>query len=266
MNKFHQIPTDTFLPLSHDNSYLFVNYDKVANFLAFNLDRKYRNILAKPVQTGYVVEWFSVYEGLVNINERTASENEAALVKYWEFKEAINARIAQLSQSNDEDNKNWASLLTKVFNQQDNFIFYNGTDICIVWGWKFDNTKIYKPAIIGKPVIPPVAEEPLMPSEEAHVEPVAEAPVTPLTHEENLPQENATENVEEKEAIVEDDVIEDESGFKRFLKWFASKFWWLLMLLLLLILFFLLFRSCYYNDHVDNRLDALEEKANNICN
>ena len=70
MNKFHQIPTDSFAPISHDNSYLFNHYDKVANFLAFNLEKNYKNILAKPVQNGYSFDWFSNFENLKNINQK----------------------------------------------------------------------------------------------------------------------------------------------------------------------------------------------------
>lgn len=223
MNKFHQIPTDTFVPISHDNSYLFNHYDKVANFLAFNLEKNYKNILAKPVQNGYAFDWFSNYENLKNINEKPKSESETELVKYWEFIDVINLKISQLADSNDDNNKNWAELLSKVFDHQNNFIFSNGTDLCIVWGWKFDNNQNYKPNFAAKTnPIAPIAEtlesQPIPTPQNILEEEYVEEPV-----EEEIQQDN-----------LEEEIIE-ETSFLEFLKWFASTYWWLLWLLTALI-------------------------------
>jgi hypothetical protein len=223
MNKFHQIPTDTFVPISHDNSYLFNHYDKVANFLAFNLEKNYKNILAKPVQNGYAFDWFSNYENLKNINEKPKSESETELLKYWEFIDIINLKISQLANSNDDNNKNWAELLGKVFDHQNNFIFSNGTDLCIVWGWKFDNNKNYKPNFAAKTnPIAPIAEtlesQPIPTPQNVLEEKYVEEPF-----EEEIRQDN-----------LEEEIIE-ETSFLEFLKWFASTYWWLLWLLTALI-------------------------------
>ena len=233
MHKFHQIPTDTFVPISHDNSYLFNHYDKVANFLAFNLEKNYKNILAKPVQNGYVFDWFSVSENLSNINKKPKSESETELLKYWAFIDVINLKISQLSDSNDENNKNWAELLSKVFDHQNNFIFSNGTSICIVWGWKFDNNQNYKPNFAAK--INPVA-------------PIAETFERQSTHTPNdvLEDEYIEEPVEDEEEMqqydLEEEIIE-ESSFLEFLKWFASTYWWLLWLLTALVTLVFFFKS-----------------------
>jgi len=244
MNKFHQIPTDTFVPESHDNSYLFNHYDKVANFLAFNLEKNYKNILAKPIQNGYMFDWFSVYENLVNINENSKEQTEIELIKYWEFIEVIKAKINQLSFSSDENNKNWANLLTKVFNHKDNFIFPNGKDICIVWGWKFDNTKNYKPNIISDP----------NKKEKIQIN-------DPIDNSDSIITEDSPENPEIQEFIEEintfeeivvEDVLEtekekEESSFLKFLKWFASNYWWLLLVLAALIILVFLNKTIIYN-------------------
>lgn len=219
MNKFHLIATDTFVPISHDNSYLFNHYDKVANFLAFNLERNYKNILAKPVQNGYAFDWFSNYENLKNINEKTKSESETELLKYWEFIDIINLKISQLSDSNDVNNKNWAELLSKVFDHQNNFIFSNGTDLCIVWGWKFDNNQNYKPNFATK--TNPIA-------------PIADTLESQPTVLENEYVEEYVEEEEIQQDNLEEEIIE-ESSFLEFLKWFASTYWWLLWLLTALI-------------------------------
>lgn len=271
MNKFHQIPTDTFVPISHDNSYLFNHYDKVANFLAFNLEKNYKNILAKPVQNGYVFDWFSVYENLKNINEQDSDITQTGLLKYWEFIEVINAKILKLSNSNNENDKNWANLLTKVFNRQDNFIFSNGTDICIVWGWKFDNNEIYKPNISKSPntFLNPernaTIEDYPIKNELQEIEPTND--FLEPTIDDKLIEDEYVEEVKTEEAT--NDILAEESSFLKFLKWFASKFWWWLWLLLLLIIFFLLLKSCEcddnYND-VNTKLNQLEQKANDCGN
>jgi hypothetical protein len=248
MNKFHQIPTDTFVPVSHDNSYLFNHYDKVANFLAFNLEKNYKNILAKPIQNEYMFDWFSSYENLTNINEKSKVESEEQLIKYWEFLEIINAKIKQLSASNEENNKNWANLLTKVFNHTDNFIFSNGKDICIVWGWKFDNNKNYKPNIIIDP----------NKKEENQINYPINNPVS--NNEDSIVPEDSPENQEIQEFIEEintfEDVLvedvfetekEEESSFLNFLKWFASNYWWLLIVLAVLTILVFLYKTIIYN-------------------
>lgn len=232
MNKFHQIPTDSFVPISHDNSYLFNHYDKVANFLAFNLEKNYKNILAKPVQNGYAFDWFSNYDNLKNINELPKSASETELLKYWEFIDVIQHKISQLSDSNDENNTNWAELLSKVFDHQNNFIFSNGTNLSIVWGWKFDNIQNYKPNFAAK--IDPIYQI---------EEPIESQPI-PIPQD-VLEEEFIEEPVEEEEIQPDnlDEEIKEETSFLEFLKWFASTYWWLLWVLTALIAFVFFIKS-----------------------
>jgi len=271
MNKFHQIPTDSFVPISYDNSYLFNHYDKVANFLAFNLENNYKNILAKPVQNGYVFDWFSVYKNLENINLKSKEEADYELTKYWQFIEVINAKISQLSSSSDENNKNWANLLTKVFNPNDNFIFSNGKDICIVWGWKFNNNENYKPNISKAPntFLYPDRNEAIQNAsivdEEKEIQ--FEGKLNEPKAEEIFSEVENIEEIPSQELPV--DIPVEESNFLKFLKWFASNFWWLLWLLLILIIFFLLLKSCDCNDNyneINTKLNQLEQKANDCVN
>ena len=86
MNKFHQISTDKFKPLSYDNTYLFNHYDKVLNFIKARIGHKYGHILAKPVQRGYEIEWFSPFNGLHDVSEKN---NKAALLQYFEFQDLM---------------------------------------------------------------------------------------------------------------------------------------------------------------------------------
>jgi hypothetical protein len=271
MHKFHQIPTDTFKPISHDNSYLFNHYDKVANFLAFNLDKNYKNILAKPVQNGFMFDWFSNYENLININKKNKNESDTELVKYWEFLEKIKTKITQLSLSNEENDKNWANLLTKVFNHNDNFIFSNGHDICIVWGWEFDNNENYKPNISKTTNTLSKPDEDVVDFNENKIVPVITNNSNNASKEAiNVVSNNNDEVIEESPINKnKEDSINEESGFKKFLQWFASKFWWLLWILLFIIILFLMLKSCNRDqdfNEINTKLNQLEQKANDCTN
>jgi hypothetical protein len=183
-------------------------------------------------------DWFSVHENLKNINEKESNETEIGLLKYWEFIDIINDKISKLSNSNDEDNKNWANLLTKVFNKQDNFVFSNGNNICIVWGWKFDNNENYKPNFVAK-------SNPILPIEESF-----ESQPTPILQN-FLEEENVEELVEEEEEILQDNLeeeITEKTSFLEFLKWFASNYWWLLLILIGLILITFFVKSIIYSN------------------
>lgn len=262
MNKFHQIPTDKFVPVSHENSYLFNHYDKIANFLAFDLDKNYKDILAKPVKNDLTFDWYSVYDDLVIIDKN--NENDNVLSKYWSFIDVINAKIKTLSKADNENSRNWASLLTKTFNHQDNFIFSNGNDICIVWGWKFDNKDIERPIEVQNKEIssdPPIANvfEINTPLEEKNIVSIVN----------NVEVDDSNFDAEGDTFDIKENLESNESNFLKFLKWIASKFWWLLWTLLILIILLFLFKSCNYDDNynkLNSKLIQLEQKANNCCN
>ena len=113
MNKFHQIPTDSYVPISYDKKYLFDQYDRIANFLANNLDVNYKNILAKPVQNGQMVDWFSVFTNLQNVNSQVGTN--AALTEYWLFNSKIANKIEQLSKLGDDNSPNLGANTEKSF-------------------------------------------------------------------------------------------------------------------------------------------------------
>ncbi len=272
MNKFHHIPTDKFIPISHDNSYLFNHYDKVANFLAFNLDKNYKSILAKPVQNGYIIDWFSIHNELKDIKEYDTETSEKALSVYWNFIGVINAKIEQLQNSNDENNRNWAGLLKKVFNHKDNFIFYNGTNICVVWGWKFENTENYKPDFHSISQAPESSPEDSIDPSQVTKPKVEEEKDEPFKEpeEESIDSNETVEELEEfvEEEIYEEEILEEKSDFLAFLKWFASKFWWSLGILVILIMTVLLVRTFYTNaDYAGNNanLNQMENRLNNTA-
>lgn len=258
MNKFHQLSTDKFKPLSYDNTYLFNHYDKVLNFIKARIGHKYGHILAKPVQRGYEIEWFSPFNGLHDVSEK---KNKAALLQYFEFQDLLNKQVEQLSGSNDPDAKNWASLLTKVFDKENNVIYSNGKDISVIWGWEFENNTIHRP-IFGdfsddeneseseeKPEVVELKDADLPEESENKNQFMEPEPVPELKNE---PEE---QEKEEELFFITDDENEqkpepepkNKKGYIEFLKEFAARYWWLLVLLLALCVFVFFLKSFMYN-------------------
>lgn len=238
MHLFDQFSTEQYVPLSHDNTYLFDHFDRVHNFIRSRIDRKYRDILAKPQKRNFDVEWYSVYHDLKK------EENSFAANQYWQFKELLEKELEMLSSKTDADAKNWIDLLRKVFNAEDNVIYSNGENIAIIWGWKFDNTENQKPEIsletssLEEPIfqrpellpVPPDVEDPKKDSEnDFRDEPIIE---------EESPEKNEFMYEDDPFEPLPDDEIEqiveerEKKGFLEFLKEFAAKYWWLLIVLL----------------------------------
>lgn len=267
MNKFFEIPTDHYVPLSHDNNYLFNHYDRITNFLTFNIDQQYRNLLAKPIKNGYQIEWFSAFPNL--INAQGSEFEEFAYAEFYKFLDIIQEKIEFLKVKKDKDANNWAEILEKVFNSQDILIYSNGSNIALVWGWKFDNNEIYRPAIqVFQPVVEDqnnlsnntveeypkqeiIEEEPVddvveeKPIEEVNEDNEAVEPVS----EEELPEGIVDEPIEEEFFEEEEEKLQRKPGFLEFLKWFAAKYWWFLIVLLVLIVLVFLYKSLYYSQN-----------------
>jgi hypothetical protein len=254
MNKFYTLSTDTFVPISHDNKHLFNTYELVNNFIKARISPAYRNILAKPILQNYQVEWYAPFENLKETVDAQAQR------KYFAFRDELQKHINLLAQSTDADSHNWAGLLEKVFRKEDNKLFSNGKDICIVWGWAFDNYQIQRPEIsigdsntaeeptpeVSMPLEEPIAPMPLpeqeTPEELPQEEPIPETPEEPeppLEEPEPLPflepEEETPEEPEEKG-----------NSFLEFLKEFAAKYYWLLAVLLGLICVVFFVKSLTY--------------------
>lgn len=247
--------TDSFVPLSHDNTYLFNHYDKIPNFIKARLGHKYANILAKPVQRNYNIEWFSPFSGLKDISK---SKEDAALRQYFEFQDVLKTQLEQLSTSTDADTRNWASLLEKVFDKESNIIYSNGKDISVIWGWAFENNTIHRPAFADlkqeeKPTIEEAAETVETPIGNNLVDTPIEEKVTEPPIEETEPDINEPEDEIEDVFIFEEEETEEEliepekKGFLEFLKEFAARYWWWLVVLLVLCVLVFLVKSLIYH-------------------
>jgi hypothetical protein len=253
MQKFHSIATDRYIPLSFDNAYLFSQYDRISNFLVFNLDKKYRNFLAKPVKNNYDIDWYSVHIGLQPVEQ--SQYREYGLKQYWLIIAELQKRIEDLMRNRDSNVQYWGAILQTVFNPEDNLIFTNGQDICIIWGWKFENNQNRKPYLLEDSfqetidpqdtLLPP--QIPILDSsiagssaakqaESLEYVPAIENPIPSLA----VPEEYFMADVKEENVDVE---IVKKENFLTFLKYIAVTYWWVLIVLLVLICLVFFFKS-----------------------
>ena len=249
MQKFHQISTDQYVPLSHDNSYLFNHYEKVHNFIKTRIDPQYKNILAKPIKHNYEVEWFSPFP---NLSENKENQ-QLALHQYWDFQDKLNKQLEVLSINKDEDTKNWISLLKEVFNPENNIIFNNDSNISIVWGWKFENNNIQKPLLAdpSKLTNPVIIEPPIIIKPPDKVESIDDENGDLIEPENNPINDENEDSIFKEDFQVQEDEneiekIEEKGGFLEFLKEFAGKYWWLLVVLLSLIVIVYFIKTINY--------------------
>lgn len=249
MQKFHQISTDQYVPLSHDNSYLFNHYEKVHNFIKTRIDSQYKNILAKPIKHNYEVEWFSPFPDL----RETTENQQLALHQYWDFQDKLSKQLDVLSNNKDEDKKNWISLLKTVFNPENNIIFNNDSDISIIWGWKFENNNIQKPLLAdpSKLTNPVIIEPPIIIKPPDKVESIDDENGDLIEPENNPINDENEDSIFKEDFQVQEDEneiekIEEKGGFLEFLKEFAGKYWWLLVVLLSLIVLVYFIKTINY--------------------
>lgn len=251
MNKFYNLSTEKYVPLSHDNSFLFNHYDRIQNFLKQRIDSKFKNILAKPIKNNYDIDWFSVYADLENDNNDVYAKQ-----LYWEFQNSLKQIVEQLSLI-DENSRNWAELLNKVFRPEDNIIFNNGKDICIIWGWKFENNTIHKAVISEEEKKEKITSndsnislsETSEVKEDSKQDKIIDEPVDEVIEDiEDILEDEITEEKITKDEIYIEDIPEPErKSFLEFLKEFAGYYWWILFVLLCLICLVFLYKTLLFS-------------------
>jgi hypothetical protein len=278
MKKIASIPTHSFEPISFGDNYLYTQYEKLRSFLQVNFNQKIANFIAKPVINNSEVSWYAnYYNDFKPISEFDQETQGELLSNYWDILNTINSKIKTLRSKTNNDQNEWYSLLTSVFDSENNKIHSDGQNVVILWGWKFFNAYENKlPTFIPQTIFntPTPTEEPIntefqpIITEDNNNEPEELIQETPLI-EEDQPL------LDEVEPVLE--VEENKSFWARFLeflKWFASKFWWILLILLMIILFLFFFNSCENNrnhsttkeiDDLNNRIEYLREKTKECC-
>ena len=263
MNKVFITSTEDFQPVSLGDSYLYNNYSRINSFLRTRLQDGAKR-LAKPVIAQGRVEWFSLYSGPMSSLEDYPDEYRARIeAEYVQLLKKVKTLGKQLKNSGDSDQIVWAGLIDAVFDHEDNIIISNGSEWCIIWGWKFRN-KLHFTA-------------PLFPDQEGFVEEVSDT----KDQEENSEEKFQDVDSEEKEVInsdekIQNDPIQDEevepeetlnedenyisqnegtvpiatsrlSAWQRFVRWLRIimfRYWGLFLLIAIILLIICLCRSC----------------------
>jgi hypothetical protein len=231
MIKFHQIPTENYKPLSFENSYLFNHYDKISNFIALQMGPTYKSMIAKPIINEFNIEWYSKYNNLSIIDTKNKiKQYDNSLHKYWKFIDILNEKINYLTSSSDQNEANWAHLLKTVFNPEDNILFSNGEECCIIWGWKFENKELYRPNLGS---ISTTLDEPFL----------NEIEKKDSDNDDAIQLSSKIEEVKQIPIKLKN----EKTTFLEFLKWFSYNYWWTLIILMSMSILILLIKILYYN-------------------
>lgn len=294
MNEFFILYNDEYKAISYDKKYLYLEFHKIKNLLVKfvkegRLSQQYKDILAAPevksIDGKNAIVWMSDFE---NLKKFQAHPNEGAYVNYQNFKAEINVVLKDFENSKDENLKNWYHILSSVFDESNCFLFHNSKDICLIWGWEFDNQINYKPNFgkrnesitfidseMESSLEHPINENEISGEKTDDSSYGKELLLTEFENdisdfEEETVQKSIIEEIPNDEEVYIDDeeTGKNENKFLQFLKWFAHKFWWLLFLLLLLIIFLLILNNCERDEEINNvekRMEELDTRFSN-CN
>lgn len=263
MNIIHSISTDEFDPISLGKNYLYNQYEKIISFVVKNIGSEYEHILAKPVLTDKIVNWYSDCTSRLKRLDSFSEEEKIAIKKsYWELMQTVQKKIEQLSASKNKEKKEWANLLNAVFNDNNNVIFSDGSTVVLLWGWRFNNrNENFLPANF-------INEKSTETSSENGIQDEAE----PISQPVPIFVENSDEIL-----INEENTNKSKLNWwqklVRFLRYFMYRYWKWLMFLLLILLLICLFRKCCEErcnrceeyDSIYENLNTLEEKLNIRC-
>ena len=120
MNQFHKISTENYEAISHEDRYLYKQYDSIDSFIKINFDSSFSNILAKPIFKKKEVTWYTNYEtNFKRISNFSDQEKEKILQNYWLKISQVQTKIKELEVSKKLDKRNWALILKDVFNDED---------------------------------------------------------------------------------------------------------------------------------------------------
>ncbi len=229
MVPFFKLSTKNYEPISHEDIYLYNQYDFINSFIKRNFNSRFHNLLAKPNLKSNEVNWFTNQEGIFRrISEINQQEKIRFLKMYWDFKNQIDVKIDELKQAKNKDKKNWAIILENVFNEDYNIIFTNKTDIIILWGWKFSNK--------GENFYP--IEQPKKSIEQTETNTGEETQINDQSEKIKPVVKEVKQNLEIKKKTT---------WWKKLLNklwFFLKKYWWLILAIVILFLLASQIKSC----------------------
>ena len=256
----YKIETNKYDPISYGTNYLYNEFDRIQSFLIKQNAERYKNILAKPVLTNGSVHWYANFnQSFSRINELSADAQVSIKKQYWEFRQNLDKEIQQLSQSRETEKQNWGGLLKEVFNEDDNVILSDGTDWCLLWGWKFRNTQenYLSPEFMPKTV----AQEST--NTASIINTSSNAGLTPLA----IPVSRDPKEVNDMANSTVNAVKRVKPTFwdrvKRFLRTLVYQLWGLMFLIMFILFLMCLFKTCN-NKRMEERCKELEKNNKSL--
>lgn len=229
MEKFCRFKKNDYNPVSYDSNYLFSKYDDIVSYIS-ELNKDLKFILAKPIVSDFHIDWHSKYS---NLTEVKSGSNDITI--YQNKIKPVLSKANELVNNKNQEDRDWGKLLLTVFDLNNNIIFSNGSDISIVWGWKFEKYRIEDDEII-------VEDDNVSKIEEIVQPPIFEEPFEEKKQEENIFEEEAPiPTIEDKIFIIKEE-IESTNYFQKF----ATKFYWLIPLLIITALTIFFIKSLIY--------------------
>ena len=248
MKKFYSISTSEFRPISHENVYLYGEYNKIKNFLVSNNQEELLKVLSIPSFKNNQIDWSALTNNdIKKLDQFPKIQQDKILSQYHQFLNSYNNFIKVLRSSKHQDKKNWGELLHSLIEGSANELFYDGENIFITWGWRLLDENSKKLIPVYNPNISKVENEPSAIEEEI-VEP---EPIPVIKEDIN-------------EEVIDEELEEEQLSWLDRLYLFINKLWWLIPTLSFIILILLLFRSCTddscvkLNDKIDNLNNVLE--------
>lgn len=262
MTIVYKIDTAKFDPISYGTNYLYNEFDRIQSFLIKQNPERYRDILAKPVLTNGSVHWYANFnQPFSRLNELSSSAQVSIKKKYWEFRQAIDKEIQQLSQSKEIEKQNWGGLLKEVFNEDDNVILSDGTDWCLLWGWKFRNTQenYLAPEFMPKSALQDGLNSPSTRNKENGKSPIPVA--LPLPIGEKDPKDPSPVGPNSVTGKKIKPTLWDR--IKRFLRTTVYRLWGLMLLIMFILFLMCLFKTCH-NKRMQERCLELEKNNRSL--
>jgi hypothetical protein len=270
MRKIYNIQGDKYVPISSGRNYVFRQYESIHSFLKRNFTEEIAAVLAKPIQSDEGVTFYTDHGGnFKSLQDFSPEVRQNILIKYNSLLHTIHKKCDSFEQSSDLDYVNWGKSLRTVFDHDSNLIFSDGTNLVIVWGWKFRLKadyhlpfEVFSHALINENIdsesntlqadqkddTSEVENDPLDNLKEENLEEI----ITPPIEEDEPFQEEEFEEV--KEPIVLNSFEEKSNPVvpkkNRFLilldsfERFAKRFWWIILIFLILLFWLLFFNGC----------------------
>tara|TARA_B100000900_G_C20513436_1_gene689011 strand:- start:334 stop:1032 length:699 start_codon:yes stop_codon:yes gene_type:complete len=229
---FYKISTTDFQPISHNEIYLYREYNKIRDFLISNNQTLLLKVLAIPSYKNRNIVWSADTNNEVKkLDQFYQSQQDNILSKYNDFLNSYNSFVDNLRSSMNQDNKNWGNLLHSLIEGSANELFFDGDDIFITWGWRLLDEN-------SKKLIPVYSSQPLINND-----------LTPKIDDEGVSETIQNLDQNKDNLIEEQEVIKDDFEKRtEKLSWldrlyiFLIRKWWLIPFLSFCILLLLILR------------------------